>query len=208
MLFKGANAWVGLSMNSINDTMYTSNAMPFLYNSPDLNATFATLAKSITNSIRENSDDYLVKIGKVGTLHVMYQINWNFLILPIILVFVNAVFLTIVVYYTRKLNLAVLCSDALSIINFEGIIEPVFYQMKLRSQMEKTAKLQQVQFASTSTEDSSSNDVEAASLSHEDDGHEMVLLEERLENQDSAGRSDEERSIVSAISIDATDVHI
>lgn len=201
------NAAVGQDSFLENYTIYTSQAMPFLFNSPDLNATFATLAKSIMNSIRENSDDYLVRTGKVGILHVMYQINWKFLILPIILVFANALFLMIVVYYTRKLNLAVLCSDALPVISFGGNIGPVFYKMKLRSQMEKAAKLQQVQFAPTPTEDSSSDDVEAASLSHEDDGHETVLLEERLENQDRAGRSDEERSIVSAISefTEATD---
>lgn len=55
--------------------MYIFNAMPFLYNSPDLNATFATLAQSITNNIQENSDDYLVKTDKVSTLYVIYQSN-------------------------------------------------------------------------------------------------------------------------------------
>lgn len=73
--------------------------------------------------------------------------------------------------------------------------------------MKKIAKLQQVQFASTFTEDSSSDNFEAASLSHENDDHEMMLLKKRLEKQNNAKRSDKKQSIVSAISIDVTDVH-
>lgn len=72
VLDKGINAYFGHGNDS---TINTSTGMPFLYNSQDLNATFATLAKSMTNSIRENSDGNLVMIGKTGILHVVYRIH-------------------------------------------------------------------------------------------------------------------------------------
>ena len=56
-----------------DEMTYIFTAMPFLCQSKDLNETFATLTKSMTNSIRENSDDNLVMTDKIGTLHVMYQ---------------------------------------------------------------------------------------------------------------------------------------
>lgn len=61
--------------NDDDHIFHTSTAMSYLYYSQDLNATFATLAKSMTNSIRENSDDNLIMSDKVGILHVVYQIQ-------------------------------------------------------------------------------------------------------------------------------------
>lgn len=58
-----------------DDNHYSSEGMKILYHSQDLNATFATFAKSMTNNIRQNSDDNLVMTGKVGTLHAKYQIR-------------------------------------------------------------------------------------------------------------------------------------
>ena len=72
-LLEGINAFFGYGYD--NFTIQTSTAMPFLYHSQDLNATFATLAKSMTNNIRENSDDNLVMIDKADTLHVIYQVQ-------------------------------------------------------------------------------------------------------------------------------------
>lgn len=221
VLFKGSNALYGCENNH---TFFTSTAMPYLFHSQDLNATFATLAKSMTNNIRENSDGNLVMTGKTGTLHVVYQIHWNYLILPIFLVVANAAFLVIVIYYSRKSGLAVLCSSAIPTVDLGGRIGPVFNKVRLRSRMEEAAKLQQVRFISVPKEKQNSDDVEGFTASHEDDGvtassqegdgvsslhgadgHEMVvLMGTGDENQDNARRrSYAERSIVSPISLDS-----
>lgn len=219
VLVKGINAYFGYGTDR---TIHTSTAMPFLYNSQDLNATFATLAKSMTNNIRENSDGNLVMTGKAGTLHVVYQIHWEYLILPIFLVVANAAFLVIVIYYTRKSSLAVLCSGAVPILGLGGSIGPVFNKVRLRSRMEEAAKLQQVRFISVPKEKHNSDDVEGLTASHEGDGvttsqegdgvsplhgadgHEMILMGTGVESQDNARRrSDAERSIISPISLDS-----
>ena len=228
VLVQGINTFFG---HDDDHEIHTSTAMPFLYHSQDLNATFATLAKSMTNSIRENSDENLVMTGKAGTLHVVYQVHWEYLILPIFLVFANAVFLVIVIYHTRKSGLAVLCTGAVPTVGLGGSIGPIFNEVRLRSRMEEAAKLQQVRFISVPREKQNSDDVENEPLSPEgenvplspqgEDGpsshggddippfhgtedHEMILMGERLENQESMRRrSDEERSIVSPISLDS-----
>lgn len=205
---------------SIEHPLYTTEAMKILHHSYDLNATFATFATSMTNSIRENSDDNLVMIGKAGTLHAVYQIHWEFLILPFALVFVNVGFFVIVIYHTHKSDLAILCSGTLPTINFGGNIGPVFNKIKMRSRMEKMAKFQQARFVSSSTEDVNSDDVEAVTVPREDDattpshqnddvssfhetaGYEIEFMGERLANQESETRNNEERSIRSTISFE------
>ena len=59
---EGINAWV-LPSDGI---VYEPTAMQRLYNSQDLEATFASLAKSMTNHIRRSSDDNTIVNGKEG----------------------------------------------------------------------------------------------------------------------------------------------
>ena len=228
ILVNGINAYF---VHGTGGTIHTSTAMSFLYNSQDLNATFAALAKSMTNNIRENSDGNLVMTDKAGTLHVMYQIHWEYLTLSIFLIVANVAFLVIIIYYTRKSGLTILCSGAVSTLDFEESIGPVFNKIRLRSRMEKTAKFQQVRFISVPKEKQNSDDVEGltasregdgvtasregdgVTASHEDDGvsplhgadgHEMILMGTGVENQNNAKRrSDAERSIVSPLSLDS-----
>lgn len=134
---------------------YHPPVMQNLHQSQDLNATFATLAKSMTNCIRENSDDNVVAIGKVGTVHPVIQVRWEFLILPFILILANAIFLAMVIYYTHMSGLAVLCSGALATLGLgESIGSDIFNfnKVRLRSRMEEAAKYQQVRLISSPTE--------------------------------------------------------
>lgn len=167
VLVNGINAYFG----SGNDrTIQNPTAMSYLYNSQDLNATFATLAKSMTNSIRENSDGNRTMTDKAGTLHVVYQVHWEYLILPIFLIVAHVVFLVIIIYYTRKSGLAVLCSSALPVLGFGGNIETVFNEIRLRSRMEEAAKFQQARFISVPKKKQNSDDVEGLTVLHEADG--------------------------------------
>ena len=56
---------VEVDLNSANLT-YHSTAMQSLYHSQDLEQTFASLAKSMTNHIRQNSDNKTVVYGYEG----------------------------------------------------------------------------------------------------------------------------------------------
>lgn len=140
---KGINA----NVLAIDGTTYNPTAMQSLYNSQDLEATFASLAKSMTNNIRQNSDNNTVANGKEGKYMVLIQVRGWFLTLPVILIVGGAVFLAIVLHYTHKSKIAVWGTNALPIVALGGKMGPVFDDNDMRvSKMEKYAKRQLVQF--------------------------------------------------------------
>ncbi|MCJ1347113.1 hypothetical protein MMC31_005334 [Peltigera leucophlebia] len=143
---KGINAWV-LHQFDYNTTIYKPTAMQVLYNSQDLEATFASLAKSMTNNIRRNSDNNTVAYGKEGKYMVLIRIRGWFLMLPVILIFGGAAFFTIVLHYTNKCKIAFWGTNALPIVALGGKMGPVFNDNDMRaSKMEEYAKRQLVQF--------------------------------------------------------------
>lgn len=140
---KGINAHVLAS----DGTTYNPTAMQRLYNSQDLEATFASLAKSMTNNIRQNSDHNTVTNGKEGKYLVLIRVRGWFLTLPVMLIVGGAAFLAIVVYHTHKSKLEVWGTNALPIVALGGKMGPVFNDNDMRvSKMEEYAKRQLVQF--------------------------------------------------------------
>lgn len=140
---QGINGYV-LDIDGPN---YGPTAMQRLYNSQNLEATFASLAKSMTNNIRQNSDKNTVANGKEGKYLVLIQVRVWFLTLPVILIVGGAAFLAIVRHYTRKLKIAVWGTNALPIVALGGEIGPVFNANDMSaSKMEEAAKRQLVQF--------------------------------------------------------------
>ena len=140
---EGINAYV----LPIHGTTYSPTAMQRLYNSRNLEATFASLAKSMTNNMRQNADGSNVAIGKAGEYLILIRVRPWFLTLPVILTLGGVAFLAIVIYHTHKSRLAVWGTDALPIVGLGGKMGPVFDTKDMRaSVMERTAKGQLVQF--------------------------------------------------------------
>lgn len=140
---KGINAYVLAS----DGTTYSPTAMQKLYNSQDLDATFASLAKSMTNNIRQNSDDSNVANGKEGKYLVLIRVRGWFLMLPVILILGGAAFLAIVLHYTHKSKIAVWGTNTLPIVALGGKMGPIFDKTDMSaSKMENFAKRQTVQF--------------------------------------------------------------
>lgn len=125
---------------------YSPTVMQILYNSSDLNATFSALAKSMTNSIRANSDAKLVQIGKAGSYNALIQVRWPYLILPALLTLAGGVFLIIVIHHTHAAGIAVWCSNAMPSVALGGRLGALFDDSLLLSRMGEIAKLQAVQF--------------------------------------------------------------
>lgn len=71
----GVNAAAARPLYSSGPNYYDPPAMQILYESQDLAATFATLAKSMTNCIRQNSDNNTVINGKEGKYLVLFRIR-------------------------------------------------------------------------------------------------------------------------------------
>ena len=156
--------------------MYTPTAMQSLYNSQDLKATFATLAKSMTNEIRRNSDGKTVVNGKEGKYIVVIKIRGWFLALPGFLIVNGAIFLTIVVHHTNKSKVAFWGTNTLPILALGGKLGPIFDDNDIRpNKMGKYAKRQLVQFSSPEQQQQQPGDnFDRVSITSQHEDYEMI----------------------------------
>lgn len=138
----GINAYVLADDNMT----YIPTAMQSLYSSHDLNATFASLAKSMTNNIRQNDDQGGIIMGQAGTFFLLIRVQFWFLALPLIVTVASAVFLAIVIYQTHTSDLEVWTTNALPVVAFGRSIGPVFDNENMRTKvLERKAKEKIVQ---------------------------------------------------------------
>ena len=72
---------------------YSPNVMQVLYSSADLNATFAALARSMSNAIRAGDDHGIVQTGEIGIQYTYYRIRWGWIALHLLVVLSGTVFL-------------------------------------------------------------------------------------------------------------------
>ena len=134
---------------------YVPTAMQSLYSSSDIEATFATLAKSMTNNIRQNDDNGSVITGKAGTYLLLIRVQFWFLALPVIVTFATAMFLAAVIYHTHTSDLAVWTTNALPVVALGRTIGSPVFDMKENvriSVMEKKAKEEIIEFGKRSDE--------------------------------------------------------
>lgn len=169
---------------AFNSATYKPTAMQMLYNSQNLEATFASLAKSMTNNIRQNSDNNTVANGKEGKYMVLIRVRGWFLTLPVILVFGGAAFFVIVLHYTHNSKIAVWGTNALPIVALGGKIWPVFDYNDMRaSKMEEYAKRQLVQFPTLEHR----RDFGRADTKSRHGDYEMVSLRTTVQQSSSTG---------------------
>ncbi|KAG8525261.1 uncharacterized protein KY384_008905 [Bacidia gigantensis] len=140
---KSINSWVV----SEPDLTYSPTAMQVLYSSKDLQSTFKTLAWSMSNSIRQNSDDNNFVSGMSGTYETHVRAHWYYFILPAVLVLAGAIFQAIVMIYTRKTKTEIWCSNVLPAVALGRKVGTVFDDAPLLSQMEKRSKLQRLELS-------------------------------------------------------------
>lgn len=126
---------------------YAPAAMQNLYHSQNLEETFASLAQSMTNHIRQNSVNNTVSYGKEGKSVVLVQIQIRFLILPAILIFGGAVFLAMILYHTHKCQIPFWGTHALPVVALGGRMGPIFEEDNMKaSKMEQKVKHKFIQF--------------------------------------------------------------
>lgn len=156
-LIKGANAIVydheqieSHDEHEINSGRnYHPTAVQSLYHSQNVENTFAALARSMTNYIRQNSDNNTVIYGKEGKMTVVFRMQGRFLILPVILICGGVVFLAVTLYYTHKLKIPFWGTNALPIVALGGRLGSIFdgNDMMKTSTMEQQAKRLLVQLS-------------------------------------------------------------
>lgn len=128
-------------------SLYFPSAMENLYYSQNLEATFSSLAKSLTNHIRQNSDNHTVIRGKEGRNIVLIRVRAWFLTLPIVMICVSACFLGLTLHYTRRSGMEFWGTNTLPIVAFGGKMGPILDDKDMRKvTMENKAKGHFVQF--------------------------------------------------------------
>lgn len=129
-----------------NDT-FEPTAMQALYASQDLGATFSTLAKSMTNNIRQNGDNHPLQMGQMGTYMILIKIRPWFLSLAVALITGGIVFLVISMFRTYKSGLAVWGTNALPVVAMGGNLGPILQENNMPiSDLEKYSKRKMVRF--------------------------------------------------------------
>ena len=135
------------TFTSVGANLYRPAAMEILYSSQNLEATFSSLAKSLTNHIRQNSDNHTVILGKEGRNIVLIRVRAWFLTLPIIMILAGAVFLGIVLRYTHISEMNFWGTNTLPIVALGGKMGPIFDDKDMKENtMKETAKGKFVQF--------------------------------------------------------------
>lgn len=128
---------------------YVPTVMQSLYNSPDIEATFASLAKSMTNNLQQNDDNSSVITGQAGTYVLLIRVQFWFLTLPAIVTVAAAVFLVTVIYQTNRSKLEVWRTNALPVVALGRTIGLSAFDttenMRVK-EMERKAKKEIVQF--------------------------------------------------------------
>lgn len=93
----------GYYMNSSN-VQYTPGVMQALFAADDLNATFASLAASMSNAMRAGADTASSIVhGEKGTETTFYEIAWPWIALPGTLVVAGLVFLALTIHANSRL---------------------------------------------------------------------------------------------------------
>lgn len=132
---------------SVGPVNYDPPAMQSLYESQNLTTTFAKLAQSMTNHIRQNSDNHTVIYGKEGKNVILFRIRGWFMTLPVILIIGSAVFLMIVGRYTHMARMEFWGTNTLPIVALGGKMGTIFDEENMKiSVMEQEAKQQRIQY--------------------------------------------------------------
>lgn len=164
---------------------YHPTVMQTLYSSPNPDATFAALAKSMANIIRGNGDGSPATTGRAGTYLVLFEVHWPSHILPATLVLAGTVFLLTVIHRSRAAGIAVRCSNVMPSVALGARLGPIFDGDMRLSRMSGIAKLQSVQYPKSSA---ASKPV-ATENANGDGGYEMLTVDVAPEDRSRLNRS-------------------
>ncbi|GME63463.1 hypothetical protein MMC27_008364 [Neofusicoccum parvum] len=111
----------------ISDTQNRAKSTPsilrMLFDSPDLDATFRSLARSMSNAIRAGSDDSRVQTGRSGTTETLYRIEWGYVVTHCVVVISGSTFLVLTVYKNRRQKVPVWKSNALAVLLYGPLFQ-------------------------------------------------------------------------------------
>ncbi|KAF7882674.1 uncharacterized protein EAF02_006037 [Botrytis sinoallii] len=102
---------------SDGNLQYKPSSMQAFNMSNDLPATFASLAKSMSNSIRANDDGAKVQAGTVYETVTFYKIEWEWISLHCFFIIAATIFIVLTIYQTRLRGTPAWKSSSLAVLS-------------------------------------------------------------------------------------------
>lgn len=133
-----------ISGYSHSDTDFGPVAMQPFISIPDLRIPFVSLARSMTNSLRANSDDPPLT-GRIRVLQAYYVIVWPWIALHAVVVVTGTAFMLVTIRETRKHGVPIWTSSALAIIPEGENARDVLKGAVTRRDLEQRAEVASVQ---------------------------------------------------------------
>ncbi|KAF7866825.1 hypothetical protein EAF04_005667 [Stromatinia cepivora] len=111
---------------SDGNLQYKPSSMQAFNTSNDLPATFASLAKSMSNSIRANDDGQKVQAGTNYEVVTFYKIEWEWISLHCLFIIAATVFIALTIYQTRILGTPAWKSSSLAVLSRGLVVGQTF----------------------------------------------------------------------------------
>lgn len=111
---------------SDGNLQYKPSSMQAFNTSTDLPATFASLAKSMSNSIRANDDGAKVQAGTNYEMATFYEIEWEWISLHCFFIIAAIIFTALTIYQTRIRGTPAWKSSSLAVLSRGVVIGQTF----------------------------------------------------------------------------------
>lgn len=136
----------GAVINASSGVEYLPGALQPLFQSTSLNNTFAALADSMSNAIRNGADSSPMRQGVVGMLLTTYHVQWYYIIFPAILLFIGYSFLIIAQMETRKAGIPTFKSNELAVLARGHAAHTILHGTTFNNEMIKRSEKGYVHF--------------------------------------------------------------
>lgn len=111
---------------------YEPASVAALFQSRDLNETFLSIARSMSNKIREGSDDNVVQDGETGHMVSYYKIVWPWISLHCVIVILGTFFLLFTILESRHIGAPVWKTSALATLSRGFGVSYLLYGVEIK----------------------------------------------------------------------------
>lgn len=124
---------------------YSPSSIQVFRSAPNLNATFQALARSMSNTLRADSDNRTVYTGRNGTMQTIYRIVWPWIALHAAVIIIGTAFLLMTIYESRKHTIPVWRSSSLAVLSRASATKDILHGLGTREKLEIQAAQARVQ---------------------------------------------------------------
>jgi hypothetical protein len=135
------NGFYTTTSSNVNDnaSYFSPSVIEVLFESSNINDTFRSLARSMSNAIRAGADNGAFHTGEKGVMTTYYRIEWPWIALYAVLVIAGIVFLAITIFETKHRSVPAWKSSSLAPLSCAAEIGNVLVGVESVEVMEERA---------------------------------------------------------------------